>query len=80
MHRAAFLTCIRCSRASPGFAQTRLRCPCVCCVVVCRSIFDIDNIDIGPERRAYLEQKLERVWEQNTQVCAALTPGLCKPK
>ncbi len=33
-----------------------------------RSIFDIDNIDIGPERRAYLEQKLERVWEVNSQV------------
>lgn len=24
-----------------------------------RSIFDIDNIDIGPERRQYLETKLE---------------------
>lgn len=33
-----------------------------------RSIFDTDNIDIGPERRAYLENKLERVWEQNSQV------------
>jgi hypothetical protein len=27
-----------------------------------RSIFDIDNIDIGPERRAYLETKLEVGW------------------
>jgi hypothetical protein len=27
----------------------------------CRSIFDIDNIDIGPERRAYLETKLQAV-------------------
>lgn len=34
----------------------------------CRATFDVDNIDIGPERRAYLEQKLERVWEQNSQV------------
>lgn len=32
-----------------------------------RSIFDIDNIDIGPERRAYLETKLERVWEINSE-------------
>jgi betaine lipid synthase len=24
-----------------------------------RSVFDIDNIDIGPERRQYLETKLE---------------------
>jgi len=28
-----------------------------------RSIFDIDNIDIGPERRQYLETKMEvRLW------------------
>lgn len=37
---------------------------CLCC---CRSIFDIDNIDIGPERRAYLENKMERVWEINSE-------------
>ncbi len=49
--------------------------------IVRRSIFDIDNIDIGPERRSYLEQKLERVWESNSQVglaCACvrlLVPG-----
>lgn len=33
-----------------------------------RSIFDIDNIDIGPERRSYLETRLERVWERNSEV------------
>lgn len=33
----------------------------------CRATFDIDNIDIGPERRAYLETKLERVWEINSE-------------
>ena len=33
-----------------------------------RSIFDVDNIDIGPERRAYLENSMERLWEINGQV------------
>jgi len=34
----------------------------------CRATFDTDNIDIGPERRAFLEHRLERVWEVNSQV------------
>ena len=34
---------------------------------LCRSIFDIDGIDLGPERRHYLEHKFERVWEVNCQ-------------
>ena len=37
----------------------------------CRATFDTDNIDIGPERRAYLDHRLSRVWEVNSQVCAA---------
>ena len=38
------------------------------CIGPRRATFDVDNIDIGPERRGYLEQKLERVWEQNSEV------------
>lgn len=38
-----------------------------------RSIFDIDTIDLGPERRSYLEHKLERVWEINSQVCGGVS-------
>ena len=30
-----------------------------------RSVFETDGIFIGPERRAYLDHKLERVWEVN---------------
>jgi hypothetical protein len=30
-----------------------------------RSIFDTDNIDVGPERRSYLDHALSRVWEYN---------------
>lgn len=33
-----------------------------------RSIFDTDNIDIGPERRNYLDHQLSRVWEYNDEV------------
>ena len=33
-----------------------------------RATFDTDNIDIGPERRNYIEHRLERVWEVNSQV------------
>jgi hypothetical protein len=44
-----------------------------------RSIFDIDNIDIGPERRAYLETKLERVWEVNSQGSIPYVPYLRAP-
>ncbi|MEW5303500.1 MAG: hypothetical protein WDW38_001833 [Sanguina aurantia] len=44
-----------------------------------RSIFDTDNIDIGPERRSYLENKLERVWEQNSQGSIPYVPYLRAP-
>jgi len=36
---------------------------------ICRATFDTDNIDIGPERRAYLDHRLSRAWEVNSQVC-----------
>ena len=36
-----------------------------------RATFDTDNIDIGPERRDYLDHRLSRVWEMNSQVCAS---------
>jgi betaine lipid synthase len=45
----------------------------------CRSIFDIDNIDIGPERRAYLETKLERQWEINSEGSIPWVPYLRAP-
>lgn len=32
-----------------------------------RCIFDLDGIDIGPERRQYLDHKLCRIWERNGQ-------------
>lgn len=34
----------------------------------CRATFDTDNIDIGPERRNYLDHRLSRVWEMNSEV------------
>ena len=33
-----------------------------------RATFDTDNIDIGPERRNYLDHRLSRVWEMNGEV------------
>lgn len=33
-----------------------------------QSIFDTDNICLGPERRAYLDHSLSRVWEYNDEV------------
>ena len=39
------------------------------------SIFDTDGIHIGPERRAYLDHKLSRVWEMNSQVGLAHGAG-----
>ena len=44
----------------------------------CRATFDTDNIDIGPERRNYLDHRLSRVWESNGQVRtpSALFPQL----
>lgn len=44
-----------------------------------RAIFDVDNIDIGPERRSYLEHKLERVWEINSQGSIPYVPVLRAP-
>ncbi|KAI8469365.1 MAG: hypothetical protein J3K34DRAFT_282994 [Monoraphidium minutum] len=44
-----------------------------------RAVFDIDNIDIGPERRQYLETKLERVWEYNSQGSIPYVPYLRAP-
>ena len=37
-------------------------------LILCRAVFDTDNIDIGPERRNYLDHRLSRVWEMNGQV------------
>jgi hypothetical protein len=45
--------------------------------LLCRATFDTDNIDIGPERRAYLETCLERVWEVNSQVCVCCGQSTC---
>lgn len=45
----------------------------------CRSIFDIDGIDLGPERRHYLEHKFERVWEVNCQGSIPYVPYLRAP-
>ena len=39
--------------------------------LLCRATFDTDNIDIGPERRNYLDHRLSRVWEMNSEVCAS---------
>ena len=39
----------------------------------CRATFDTDNIDIGPERRDYLDHRLSRVWEMNSQARAFVT-------
>ena len=36
-----------------------------------RSIFDTDNIDIGPERRNYLDHELSRIWEFNGEEAAS---------
>lgn len=44
-----------------------------------RATFDTDNIDIGPERRAYLESRLERVWEVNSQGSIPYVPYLRAP-
>ena len=44
-----------------------------------RCIFDIDGIDLGPERRAYLEHGAERVWEVNSQGSIPYVPYLRAP-
>ena len=44
-----------------------------------RSIFDQDNIDLGPERRAYVEHKLERISEFNGNGSIPYVPYLRAP-
>lgn len=44
-----------------------------------RSIFDIDTIDLGPERRSYLEHKLERIWEINNEGSIPYVPYFRAP-
>jgi betaine lipid synthase len=44
-----------------------------------RATFDVDNIDVGPERRAYLDSKLERVWEFNGEGSIPYVPYLRAP-
>jgi betaine lipid synthase len=44
-----------------------------------RATFDTDNIDLGPERRAYLETKLERAWERNSEGSIPYVPYLRAP-
>ncbi|DBB17356.1 hypothetical protein WJX82_002206 [Trebouxia sp. C0006] len=44
-----------------------------------RATFDTDNIDIGPERRAYLDHRLSRAWEVNSQGSIPYVPFLRAP-
>ncbi|GAB4820256.1 hypothetical protein N2152v2_007302 [Parachlorella kessleri] len=44
-----------------------------------RSTFDTDNIDIGPERRNYLDHQLSRVWEYNDEGSIPYVPFLRAP-
>ena len=44
-----------------------------------RSIFDMDGIDLGPERRQYLDHQLSRVWECNGQGSIPYVPHLRAP-
>ncbi len=44
-----------------------------------RCIFDTDSIDIGPERRQYLDHQLSRVWETNSQGSIPYVPYLRAP-
>ncbi|KAK9817757.1 hypothetical protein WJX72_001701 [[Myrmecia] bisecta] len=44
-----------------------------------RATFDSDNIDIGPERRNYLDHRLSRVWEQNSEGSIPYVPVLRAP-
>jgi len=44
-----------------------------------RATFDTDNIDIGPERRNYLDHRLSRVWEMNGQVLLLPKPTILEP-
>jgi len=44
-----------------------------------RCIFDMDNIDIGPERRNYLDCRMDREWELNGQGSIPYVPFLRVP-
>jgi betaine lipid synthase len=44
-----------------------------------RATFDVDNIDVGPERRSYLDGKLERLWEYNGEGSIPYVPYLRAP-
>ncbi|KAH9565685.1 hypothetical protein CY35_04G089900 [Sphagnum magellanicum] len=44
-----------------------------------RSVFDVDGIDLGPERRLYLEHKLEPVYEYNARGKIPYVPVLQAP-
>lgn len=43
-----------------------------------RSIFDTDGIDLGPERRSYLDHQLSRVWELNDEGTIPWVPPFLK--
>jgi betaine lipid synthase len=44
-----------------------------------RAVFDTDNIDLGPERRQYLDHALSRVWEFNDEGSIPYVPLLRAP-
>lgn len=44
-----------------------------------RAVFDTDNIDLGPERRQYLDHALSRVWEFNDEGSIPYVPFLRAP-
>ncbi len=44
-----------------------------------RSVFDTDSIDLGPERRQYLDHSLSRVWEFNDEGSIPWVPFLRAP-
>merc|ERR1719426_476578 len=44
-----------------------------------KSIFDIDNIDLGPERRQYLDHRLLRVFEYNSSGAIPYIPFIKAP-
>ncbi|KAL4857543.1 DNA mismatch repair protein 6 [Chlorella vulgaris] len=44
-----------------------------------RSVFDSDNIDVGPERRQYLDHQLSRVWEYNDEGSIPYVPYFRAP-
>ena len=44
-----------------------------------KSIFDIDNVDLGPERRQYLDHRLVRVFEYNSSGAIPYIPFIKAP-